>query len=675
MSNSFLTGKTLNTDWVDFELGEDVREETRLRQDEEWKNAIADGRAHVSNREMAMLNAPQLCLAISDYKLIDELVTALQSNISVLRCISAETLRHIVEYAFPGHGSLVTACTIRRKLAAAVMRAVSPDSNTIDSVTGPAIKETPAPSTSESKAGTASQRGLTFEQIYDVPFRICVRKRPMFDWEHNFGAYDVCSTDTITGLTLHEGKLARNGRQLTMTHHQYVVDRVFGEHASNRMVCEETVEPLVSWAETGRTATLMCFGQTGTGKTYTLYGALEYLSSRLVGHSIRITFYEVHGKKCYDLLKGRNVVHLRSDGQDCMHVRGARQVEIAPLCDPIELLDVLREALSLRSSKVTERNPISSRSHAVCTIEIASSSSTTAKRENPSQTGECDDGGSGSGVKSLGQYLQEKNQEKLMEEKEKLDIDSQIGPHVDHAAAAATATAVETSTTGTFTGSSITYAGKITLVDLAGSERNYETVQMTAAQHKESADINFALMALKDCFRAYHAQILHLDRFSAVLKKTGDTTDNSVPNLFNSSANNNYDLKSSKSFATTTTSSSSNTKDDQVRSKLTATYGSAGDEGNGRAESMMHTGANSGINSASTGNDNNVSSSSSSAIRIPFRANLLTKVLKECFTSGKNHRTTIITTISPTPTDLQHSINSTAHVVLMSPELNALVHR
>ena len=33
--------------WVDFELGEDIRDEDRLRQDEEWKGAVADGRGHV----------------------------------------------------------------------------------------------------------------------------------------------------------------------------------------------------------------------------------------------------------------------------------------------------------------------------------------------------------------------------------------------------------------------------------------------------------------------------------------------------------------------------------------------------------------------------------------------------------------------------------------------------
>jgi hypothetical protein len=40
---------------------------------------------------------------------------------------------------------------------------------------------------------------------------------------------------------------------------------------------------------------------------------------------------------------------------------------------------------------------------------------------------------------------------------------------------------------------------------LAGSERNYETSAFTAADHRESAEINFALMALKNCFRAYNS--------------------------------------------------------------------------------------------------------------------------------------------------------------------------
>jgi len=229
------------TEVVEFELGEDVRDESRLRQDREWAGAVADGRGHVSHREMAMLNAPQLCLAISDYLLIEELVTALDSKTSILNKITPETLRLIIEYAFPGHETLVTTSVIRRKF-------------------GPLIDVERA----------YSNLGNEF------PFRICLRKRPMMPYEHDFGAYDVCSVDTRNGLTLHEGKLARNGRQLTMTHHQFLVDRVYEEEASNATVCLDAVEPLLSWAESGHSSTLLCFGQTGTGTFCTLVDCIFF---------------------------------------------------------------------------------------------------------------------------------------------------------------------------------------------------------------------------------------------------------------------------------------------------------------------------------------------------------------------------------------------------------------
>jgi hypothetical protein len=335
-----------------------------------------------------------------------------------------------------------------------------------------------------------------------------------------------------------------------------------------------------------------------------------------VGHSIRITFYEVHGKKCYDLLSNRNLVHLRSDAHENMHVRGARTIELTPLSRPQELVDVLHEALSLRSSKVTERNPISSRSHAVCTIELLGPA--------PAQP-----------------------------------VDRSLGAHL------AAARSDSTSTTAAASAASAV-AGKITLVDLAGSERNYETTQMTAAQHKESADINFALMALKDCFRCYHAQLTaHLQSLDERLQKKlsqnaeapGQTVvDLAAPSIFTCTANTSGAVKSIHSVGAL-----SGTKSTALPVPPT-----------GDAENVPP-----GVDGA-THDDSTVSTAAaqgSASTRIPFRSSTLTKVLKECFTSGSRHRTTIMATISPTPTDLQHSLNTLNHVVLMCPELQQLTHR
>merc|ERR1712039_327640 len=49
---------------------------------------------------------------------------------------------------------------------------------------------------------------------------------------------------------------------------------------------------------------------------------------------------------------------------------------------------------------------------------------------------------------------------------------------------------------------------------------------------------------------------------------------------------------------------------------------------------------------------------------IPFRSSKLTHLLQTCFTD-ELHRTVVITTLSPSPPDVEHSLNSLQHVGMM----------
>lgn len=298
----------------------------------------------------------------------------------------------------------------------------------------------------------------------------------------------------------------------------------------------------------------------------------------LIDTSVEVTFYEIHGKKCYDLLSQRKVVHLRSDQNEDVHIRGARSLVCLSPSDKINfpqrigefksatknestvdtpaveytdyrtMVTAVHEAMKIRSSEVTERNPISSRSHAVCIIKLLSPPQSASKATATSNHSDAD----------------LKNNEL----------------------------------------NGLKYYGKLTMVDLAGSERNYETTKMTAVQHRESADINFALMALKDCFRAYFARSLS----PKTILKTKTPGGNDLPQVLSSNA-----------------------------------------------------------------------ISDSCPARAPYRASPLTRVLRECFVDSPNdsyrmHHTTIITTLSPNPADVLHSLNSLEHVVLMNPSLQSQVH-
>lgn len=313
---------------------------------------------------------------------------------------------------------------------------------------------------------------------------------------------------------------------------------------------------------------LTCPNPSGTGKTYTLVAVLKYILENLIDSSIEIIFYEIHGKNCYDLFNDRTVVHLRSDENEVVHVRGARSIKYFSSANAIDdynyqrtvlkdslnseektdstshtsdtvnhltLMEIVRRALDIRSSTVTERNPTSSRSHAVCEIRLISAPTSLISTTATS-------------------------------------VSHEITQLMNH--------------------------GKLTLVDLAGSERNYDTMKMTAAQHRESSEINYSLMALKDCFRA---QFTNFQESSALLR-----------------------VRALTGISITQRSGS-------VIGPVKATY----------------------------------------------RASPLTRVLKECFTdsgSEKPHHTAIITTLSPSPADLQHSLNSLDHVMLMNPFLQAKVH-
>lgn len=444
--------------WVNFSLGEDVRDERRQEQDRLWSKAVADGRSHFSHREFALEYGQQFRGAIDNFTIVKLLLDGTYCKQSLLHKIDEMLVHIIVEYALPGQSALVPAMMYQREMRPYVTQFF------------------------QQKASAEAR------------IRICLRPRPLLMEEQAMGCYDIARIVDAHEVILHEGKLARNGRLLSMTHHRMLFDRVYDPRTSNERICADAIQPLMDWAMEGKRATLLCFGQTGTGKTYTLYGALRYLATLWVNLTLSVTFYEVHGNKCYDLLNHRQLVHLRFDENEEVHVRGACVAVVPAWSPPSTLLHLLESALSLRSSLRTERNPISSRSHAVCRIDL--------KAEGEGRGGA---------------------------------------------------------------------QGRLTLVDLAGSERNTDTSSMSAAQHKESADINLALMALKECFRA---QAL--------------------------------------------------------------------------------------------------------GVRVPYRASPLTKVLKDCFssntsscTSSEAHSTTIMATVSPSPLDLAHSLNTSSHVLLMSPRLPA----
>lgn len=278
--------------------------------------------------------------------------------------------------------------------------------------------------------------------------RVFIRKRPLLPFEQQVNEWDVVSIPERRTLTVHEGRVAQSGRRLVMHLAHYTADAVVGKDIlslfRNEVDLFRPRKPQTKREEGQESPylTVLLYGQTGTGKTFTMRELVGEFFSRTEAQAkegesfhLELQCFEVlhRSSTVYDLLDARKQVKLLEDGRRQVHSKSKR-VRV-PGSDAAAAAGVMEGAMELRMSEATERNALSSRSHAFFII-------TAVRGPVPEHAG---------GVGSV-------RDEDVIE--------------------------------------------KLRLVDLAGSERNFETQDMTSAQHRQSAEINSSLMVLKSCLRA-----------------------------------------------------------------------------------------------------------------------------------------------------------------------------
>ena len=392
--------------------------------------------AHGSHQSDSRTHSLTHSLTQSLTRSLTQLVLAPSSPLHLFR-VGPYAVEHIADYCLHSHGQQTVYRQLLRLASKAHERrlkrlAVAQDGGGVVPATTSTQPDTATttpiePSDADPVAGPALQDGSGDADgpQFLSPFRICVRKRPVMAFEEDEA--DVIESSESTrrlgdGVVIcHQGALARSGRRLSMCHRHYLVDQYFDETTANAEVCESVIGPLVARTLEGKPSTLICYGQTGTGKTYTLEGALAFASQSLASSAVErstalvadVEFFEIHGKKCYDLLANRAPIRLMSDANNMVHTKGATRVPVRVGGDGAaeagpgnegakadDLMAVVQTALALRSSSVTERNPISSRSHAICTIRIRTfgPESNTGVDENDSSGGNGDGLSAGSGL-------------------------------------------------------------------------------------------------------------------------------------------------------------------------------------------------------------------------------------------------------------------------------------
>ncbi|KAK4377543.1 hypothetical protein RND71_003839 [Anisodus tanguticus] len=180
----------------------------------------------------------------------------------------------------------------------------------------------------------------------------------------------------------------------------FTFDKVFGPKAQQRSIYDQAISPIVKEVLDGFNCTVFAYGQTGTGKTYTMEGGMrnkagelpaeagiipravrqffDTLEAQHADYSMKVTFWELYNEEIIDLLaseepskfseeRQRKPISLMEDGKGLVVVRGLEEEAVYSAND---IYNLLERGAARRRTADTLLNKRSSRSHSVFSITI-----------------------------------------------------------------------------------------------------------------------------------------------------------------------------------------------------------------------------------------------------------------------------------------------------------------
>lgn len=172
----------------------------------------------------------------------------------------------------------------------------------------------------------------------------------------------------------------------------YSLDRVFGPEADQAMIFDEIISPIVDDLMKGMNCTVFAYGQTGTGKTFTMTGnehivndtfahdagiiprvlfrIFNALESRGDDFGINCSFIELYNEELRDLLDpgdGKKVRIYDDSVKKSVTVQGLTECDVG---SAMSGLKTLQTGLDKRHVASTKMNDLSSRSHTIFTLNV-----------------------------------------------------------------------------------------------------------------------------------------------------------------------------------------------------------------------------------------------------------------------------------------------------------------
>ena len=219
---------------------------------------------------------------------------------------------------------------------------------------------------------------------------IC-RFRPMNELEKTTGNEQVCVFTSPTSLQFNSTR--------EKNHYRFNFDRIFPPTSTQQDIYSFGVKGIIDSVLDGYNGTVLAYGQTSSGKTYTVQGDMSSESSygiipRMISHvfnfiheqdgtefTIKVSMIEIYQEKIRDLLDVSRVnLQIREDTIKGIYVDGCSEKYVG--C-PGDVLSALELGSNNRAQAATNMNEHSSRSHSIFILTI----NQTNKKEGFSKTG------------------------------------------------------------------------------------------------------------------------------------------------------------------------------------------------------------------------------------------------------------------------------------------------
>ena len=172
--------------------------------------------------------------------------------------------------------------------------------------------------------------------------------------------------------------------------HRFTFDSIFDMDSLQEDVYNITAKQAIQSVLEGYNSTIFCYGQTGTGKTYTMEGFtyesknpnrgiiqrtiqdifnyIEMTSNENTKFIIRASFLQIYNENISDLLKpDKKNLQIREDKKKGIYVDLLSEWAVRT---PVDLYALLKKGGNLRATSSTYMNDVSSRSHAVFVITV-----------------------------------------------------------------------------------------------------------------------------------------------------------------------------------------------------------------------------------------------------------------------------------------------------------------